>query len=155
VTIALRPLVDADAAWLDEWLAPVAASVGYDEIDGARPGASLLERLRRDRGSRATVIVRDGSDAGLAVYRRAPKRGAALIEIVATPPSLARRGSGMMAAALIEQALRTDRVRTLYAPAPAMHGIAVYFWIRLGYRPLLRAQWPCEREGVAWLVREL
>jgi hypothetical protein len=31
----------------------------------------------------------------------------------------------------------------------------MYFWIRLGYRPLLRTEWPCERAGVAWLRREL
>jgi hypothetical protein len=156
VTIALRPLLDADAAWLDGWLAPVAASVGYDEIDVTRPGASLRERAQRDGGVRATVIVRDGADAGLAVYRRAAlNRGSAIIEIVATPPASARKGSGMMAAALIEEELRTGGVRSLYAPAPAAHGITMYFWIRLGYRPLLRGQWPCERDGVAWLVREL
>ena len=62
---------------------------------------------------------------------------------------------GMSAAALVEDAVRAEGVRTLYAPAPAVHGIATYFWIRLGYRPLLREEWPCERVGVAWLVREL
>ena len=152
----LRPVEDGDAAWLDGWLAPVAASVAYDEIDGARPGASLIERLRRDRGLRAQIIVRDGDGVGLVVYRvGVPKRDAAIVEIIATPAALARRGSGMSAAALVEDAVRAEGVRTLYAPAPAVHGIATYFWIRLGYRPLLRGEWPCERVGVAWLVREL
>ena len=147
---------DADASWLDGWLAPVAASVSYDEIDGARSGASLLERLRVERGLRAQIIVRACDDVGLVVYRvGAPKRDAAIVEIVATPHALARRGSGMSAVALVEDGLRTEGMRMVYVPTPAVHGIATYFWIRLGYRPLMRGDWPCERAGVAWLAREL
>lgn len=156
MNIQLRPVDDADAAWLDEWLAPVAVSVAYDDVDRSRPGASLIERLRRERGLRVQIIVRDGDDAGLVVYRvGAPRPDAAIVEIIATPAALARRGSGMSAAALVEDAVRAEGVRMVYAPAPAVHGIATYFWIRLGYRPLLRGEWPCERAGVAWLVREL
>jgi hypothetical protein len=36
-----------------------------------------------------------------------------------------------------------------------MHGIDVYFWIRLGYHPLLRPEWPCEHAGVGWMLRQL
>lgn len=86
---------------------------------------------------------------------RAPRRNAAIIELVATPPSEARRGTGMAAAALVEEMLRTDGARAIYAPAPAVHGIDVYFWIRLGYGPLLRADWPCAAGGVAWMRRDL
>ena len=154
--ISLRPVIAADAAWLDIWLTRVAESVGYDEIDGALPGRSLFARTRRERSVQARIVERDGADAGLLVYlTAAPKRGSAIIELVATPPALARRGSGMGAAALAEYELRASGARMVYAPAPAVHGIAMYFWIRLGYRPLMRAQWPCERAGVAWLVREL
>ena len=156
MNVQLRPVGDGDAAWLDGWLAPVAASVAYDEIDRERPGASLVERLRRERGLRAQVIVRDGDDAGVVVYRvGAPKREAAIVEIVATPVSLARRGSGMSAGALVEDAVRAEGVRTVYVPAPAVRGIEMYFWIRLGFRPLVRGDWPCVRAGVGWLVREL
>lgn len=156
VNTHLRPVDDGDAAWLDGWLAPVAASVGYDGIAGERPGSTLMERLRGERRLRAQIIVRDSDDVGLVAYRTsAPKRDAAVVEIVATPPALARRGSGMSAVALVEDAVRAEGARVVYAPAPSAHGIGTYFWIRLGYRPLLRADWPCERAGVAWLVREL
>jgi hypothetical protein len=61
----------------------------------------------------------------------------------------------MAAAALIEGELCATGASRVYAPAPEVHGIAMYFWIRLGYRPLMRGEWPCEHDGVAWLVREL
>ncbi len=154
--LTLRPVVDADVAWLEGWLTSVAASVAYGDVNGAGPGLSLIERMRVERSLQARIIVRDGDDAGVVVYRvDAPQRGSAIIEIIATPPKHARRGSGMSAAAAVEDELRAAGVRVVYAPAPAMHGIAMYFWIRLGYRPLLRAAWPCERAGVAWLAREL
>jgi hypothetical protein len=153
--ISLRPVVDGDAAWLDTWLAPVAASVGY-EIDGETAGGSIIARTRRERGVQARIIERDGASVGMLVYRSAaPKRGSAIIELVAAPPAFARCGAGMGAAVLVEDELRAAGARVVYAPAPAVHGIAMYFWIRLGYRPLMRGEWPCERVGVAWLVREL
>jgi hypothetical protein len=156
VRLTLRPVVDADVPWLDGWLAPVAASVRYGDVNGAGPGLSLIERMRAEPSLRARIIARDGDDAGLVVYRvDAPRRGAAIIEIIATPPKQARRGSGMSAEAAVEDELRAAAVRVVYASAPVVHGIATYFWIRLGYRPLLRGEWPCERPGVAWLAREL
>lgn len=149
MTVALRPARASDAAWLETWLPVVAASVGHDAFD-------VQTWLRASRGGRGRIIVRDGTDVGMLAYRvNAPHRGDALFEIVATPPALARRGSGMAAAALAEQELRAAGARTVYAPAPAMHGIDVYFWLRLGYRPLLRGDWPCERPGLAWLAREI
>jgi GNAT superfamily N-acetyltransferase len=154
--LALRPIAAADAGWLDGWLAPVAASVGYSELDGEHAGGRLLERLHVKRGLHVRIVVRDGDAVGLAVYRvHAPRDGAAIVEMVATRPEYARRGSGMAAVAGVEDALRQQGVRIVYAPAPAVHGIAAYFWIRLGYRPLLRAEWPCARAGVAWFTREL
>lgn len=154
--LALRPIAAADADWLDGWLAPVAASVGYSELGAELPGERLLDALRVEHGLQGRIVVRDGDAVGLVVYRlHAPRDGAAIVEMVATQPEHARRGSGMTAVAAVEDALRTQGVRAVHAPAPAAHGIATYFWIRLGYRPLLRAEWPCARAGVAWLMREL
>jgi GNAT superfamily N-acetyltransferase len=154
VSVTLRAVRDEDGVWLDRWLAPVAASVAYDALDAERPGASLPARLDAEPALRARIIVRADGDAGVIVWREhAPERGAATIELIATPPEQSRRGAGMAAATAAEAELREAGVRVVYAPAPAVHGIDVYFWIRLGYRPLQRADWPCERIGVAWLRR--
>ena len=152
----LRPLVAGDATWLDAWLPQTAGSVDYDGLDHARSCASLLARATRERNARVRVIERDGATAGIAIYRlRTPRPSSAIIELIATPVAFARKGSGMSAARLVEDEMATAGVRTIYAPVAAKHGISMYFWIRLGYRPLLRTEWPCERAGVAWLRREL
>ncbi|TAK58004.1 MAG: hypothetical protein EPO22_11495 [Dehalococcoidia bacterium] len=155
MNVALRPLEDGDVAWLDGWLGGVAAGVGY-ETGAESPGEWLRGRLARERRLHVDVIGRDGHAAGVVIYRaRATRRSAAIIELVATPTSEARRGTGMAAAALVEELLRAEGVRTIYAPAPAVHGIDVYFWIRLGYRPLPRDAWPCAIDAVAWMRRDL
>ena len=53
----------------------------------------------------------------------------------------------MTAAALAEDEMRAAASALAYAPAAAIHGISMYFWIRLGYAPQLRDQWPCDRDG--------
>jgi GNAT superfamily N-acetyltransferase len=155
VNVALRPLDDGDSVWLDQWFGAVAASVGV-QTGVAAPFDWLGGRLVRERRLRIGIIERDGRAAGIAVYRlRTPRRDAAIVELIATAPADARRGTGMAAAALVEELLRDEGMRTVYAPAPAGHGIDVYFWIRLGYRPLPRAAWPCAIESVAWMRRDL
>jgi hypothetical protein len=156
VNIVLRPFDTVDAPWLDGWIGAIASQVGYDEMRGPQAAASLRKRLARKRTLRALVIERDRTPAGLLVYRlHSPRRDAAIIELVAVAPDLARKGSGMAAAALIEAELRASGAGTVYAPAPDAHGIDVYFWIRLGYRPLPSSEWPCTRKAVAWLRRDL
>ena len=61
----------------------------------------------------------------------------------------------MIGAATAEREMRDRGIRRVYVPAPEVHGIAVYFWIRLGYAPLQRREWPCERPGVLWLRRDV
>ncbi len=117
---------------------------------------ALWARTAQDRAVRLRAIERDGAPAGVVVYTlHRPSRGSATIDLVATPADQARRGAGMTAARLVEGEMRAAGISRVYAQAPAAHGIAVYFWIRLGYRPLLRPAWPCERPGVGWMMRDI
>ena len=149
VSVVLRAVSGDDAAWNGGWLPAAAALVGYKGGGDAKCGRGKALATTR-------IIERDGERVGVLIYRlHTPKRGGGIIELIATPPEHARRGSGMKAAALVEDELHAQGVREIYAPAPAAHGIAMYFWIRLGYRPLERAAWPCAREGVVWLSLRL
>lgn len=148
----LRALTSRDAAFLDPWLPTAAASVTHE----ATSTAELLARAQRTPILRLRIIQRDHAPAGILIYRlHTPTDDSAIFELVATPPHEARRGTGMTAATLAEQELRNANIHTAYAPAAAAHGISMYFWIRLGYAPQLRDQWPCTREGIAWLRRSL
>jgi len=148
--VALREVEPSDAPWLDAWLGACAASVGYDIIDPHAPAASLAAAA--EGGLRARIIA-EAQPAGIVTYRI--QRAAAVIEFVGVQPEHARRGLGHAGASAAEDELRAGGASVIYAPAPALHGIDVYFWIRLGYRPLPRAEWPCDRPGVAWLARAL
>jgi hypothetical protein len=140
VNVRLRPARPADRAWRDAWLPAVTERFGY----------------KREAGASQFVFERDGERAGVVCVRpEKPERDAATIELVATPLEQARRGTALRAVALLEERLRRQRVGRVYAPAPAAHGISVYFWLRLGYRPLLRPEWPCAGDDVMWLRREL
>jgi hypothetical protein len=154
VTTTLRALTAGDDDWLDAWLPAVAASVAYEGVAAEGAAASLRVRLREEKALGARIFERDGEPHGLIVFRRLD-RTRVLIELVATPAALARKCAAMQAMALLEEELSASGMRTVFAPAPAVHGIAMYFWIRLGYRPLLRGEWPCVRAGVAWLRRDL
>lgn len=154
--VRLRAFGEGDAAWADEWFGGVAAAVAYPAIDAPLMAGSSGRLLGEDRSLRARVIERKRARVGIILYRvDEPRRSEAIFEIVAVPDAEARRGSGMMAAAVAEREMHELGARTIYAPASAVHGISVYFWIRLGYAPLQQSEWPCERSGVLWLRRHL
>lgn len=154
MTVSLRPFVASDSAWVDGWLRPVAASVGYDEFEDEIPSRAWASA--RATAPAVRIIEREDEKVGVLIFRtRKARRAGVVIELVATPPHAARRGSGMQAAAQLEIELRAAGARSIYAPAPSIHGIAMYFWIRLGYRPILSPEWPCTLPGVAWLRRDL
>jgi hypothetical protein len=87
-------------------------------------------------------------------------------------PSLARmqpidptrryRGLGGEAALALERHLRKRfDIEKVYAPIPDWRGLAVYFWLRQGYRPVTFAEapWPLTglliepRPGI-WMLRD-
>ena len=152
MNLTLRSLTPDDEAWLDAWYPAAVARFDYNCADAA----ALLRCGAGDKQFQARVIASGATDVGLIAYRlRTPKDYGGQFELVLTPPEHARKGAGMAAAALAEQEMRAADMLETYAPAPAINGISMYFWIRLGYAPLMRDAWPCDSNGVAWLKRSL
>ncbi len=112
----------------------------------SREAATSRDDRARTRAIRRSNGPQDAEGTSAAVP--------AIIELIALAPEHARRGLGMRAAAPAEEELRAGGAERILAPATEQHGIALYFWIRLGYRPLERAAWPCRRPATAWLVRD-
>ncbi len=116
-----------------------------------------------ESGSAALVSDPNGAAVGACIVGfDAPVEGAVSIPLVAVEPEQRYRGLGSEAALALEQHLRARlAAERIYAPVPDGRGLAVYFWLRLGYRPLLKemAPWPLASLNAAsppgiWLLRD-
>lgn len=110
------------------------------------------------------VLITNGAapvGAGVVLFD-VPAAGAASVPFLAIDPARRYRGLGGEAALALERHLRLRHgLSRVFAPVPDGRGLAVYFWLRLGYRPLTRsgAPWPLAGLGGRtlpgiWLVRE-
>jgi GNAT superfamily N-acetyltransferase len=138
---------DADSrAWLSEALAAVAGPVR-----GPCPLRGLAEvRAGLDPGRRLLVVAQtDARPIGVLVLAPAGARG--LIETLAIAAPHRNLGLG-------EEAVRATEAMSpashLLAGVPRENGLAIYFWLRCGYRPLYpareRQDLPAER---VWFAR--
>ena len=111
------------------------------------------------------ALITDGQGLALGaaiVLLGRPDYGAAVVPLLAIDPSRRFRGLGGEAALALERYLRRQHgVKTVYAPVPDGRGLAVYFWLRQGYRPLTAAAGPGPLIGLSaeprpgiWMVRE-
>ena len=125
-----------------------------------------LDDLRRAVAAGAGVLIADGltgDHIGVAVALiDVPSAGAASVPFIAIAPSRRFRGLGGEAGLTLERHMRSKHgVSRIYAPAPDGRGLAVYFWLRLGYRPLSAGEGPGPLAGLGaeprpgiWLVRD-
>ena len=91
------------------------------------------------------VLIGDAAGAaiGVAVVRlEAPSAGSAVISFLAIDPGRRFRGLGGEAGLALDAQLRNKGFQRVYAPVPDGRGLAVYFWLRLGFRPLLQGESP-------------
>jgi GNAT superfamily N-acetyltransferase len=140
--------VDTMAGWLEGALAPDWSLAELERVVEAGEGV-LISDL-------------DAQPIGAAVVRRnAPTEEAVAVPFIAVAPGRRFRGLGGEAGLALERHLRRRLgIEKVYAPVPEQRGLAVYFWMRLGYRPLMAGEsaWPLAglndvaRAGI-WLVR--
>ena len=105
----------------------------------------------------------EASPMGLALVRRdAREPGDATIVFLAMQPERRFRGLGGEAGLAVERLVRerTGALR-IYAGVPEGRGLAVYFWLRLGFRPLSIAEAPKAALGLTgetlpgiWMLRD-
>jgi hypothetical protein len=112
------------------------------------------------------VLIREAAtqaSIGAAVVSRdAPTAGTAAIPFISIDPTRRYRGLGGEATLALERYLRERfGMSSVYAPIPDWRGLAVYFWLRQGYRPVTTAEapWPLTglmpdpRPGI-WMLRD-
>jgi len=85
----------------------------------------------------------DGAKIGVALVQRdAPSKGSASVPFIAIDRERRFRGLGGEAGLALDAYLRSQGVEKVYASVPDGRGLAVYFWLRLGLRPLLQGESP-------------
>ena len=144
----LRPLRESDIEGLLSWLPDAARAAGCKAWSNA---ASVSTAIERD-----DVLVAGDSGAFLHVECGEPQSGAARVRFLAVDPSQRRLGLGGRVALALEERLRGPAEK-IYVTVPSDIGLALYFWLRLGYRPLTQQEWPArpKREPSVWMVRTI
>lgn len=144
----LRPLRRRDIERVAAWLPDVARDAGCDRW-------ASVEAIERAVGDTRVLVPRDG-DAFVAYEADSPKRKAATVRLIAVPPEARRLGTGGRVALALEEWLGRS-VERIYAIVPARLGLALYFWLRHGYRPLIQPDWPAEpvERPAVWMARDL
>jgi ribosomal protein S18 acetylase RimI-like enzyme len=152
--LLLRAATPDDVAAMSNWLSTSALSPDWQ-----------IEDLQALLLSATSVLVSDkaGTALGLIVLLSdRPEPGAVSVPLVAVAPQRRFSGLGGEAVLAVEREVRARwGVQRCFAPVPDGRGLAVYFWLRLGYRPLTMEQAPWPLAGLSdeprrgmWMVRD-
>ena len=147
---------------------PAAAAEWMEEAAQAIAGRAAPCRLqdRLDDGDQGWWIVGDGEVVGALSGKLAPLNGMSEFRVLiwtwlAIDARWRAYGYGGASVPLLEQAASQAGATVALTPLPPDNGVALYFWLRLGYAPLRSppldwADWPA---GVAsdalWMQRPL
>jgi GNAT superfamily N-acetyltransferase len=151
--IRLASLTSDALAGMSSWLSTVLAPEWTP--------ADLEAALRVGGG--VLITDGDGEAIGLAVVLLdAPAVGCATLPFLAIDPARRFRGLGGEAGIALEAQLRSRGYQRVYAPVPDGRGLAVYFWLRLGFRPLTLLESPGPLIGLGdeskpgiWMLRDV
>ncbi len=144
----LHAVRKSDLDRLGTWLPEAAKQAGC-------PRWAFADALVETEGS-SQILTNDAASALIAFQTAAPERDAAQVDFLAVAPGRRRLGIGGSVALGVERRLKS-KARRLYALVPASIGLALYFWLRLGYRPLARKNSPAmpSNNDSVWMVRTL
>lgn len=138
----------SDVERLAAWLPDVAKHAGC-------PRWAIADALVEMAGS-SQVLTNEDASAFIAFQTAAPEADAAQVDFLAVAPGQRRLGIGGGMALGVERRLKR-KAKRLYALVPASIGLALYFWLRLGYRPLARKDSPPmpSSDTSVWMVRSI
>lgn len=159
--VTLRPLVPTDCTDVEPWLLEAIAAVESTKPSAHMPAS--LAALDPYVGARwpgakvEAVVVDEQGIAGLLLWRTLSllerrSQSALVIEALTIRAGLRNLGYGAEAVYRLELA-HPDAMA--FAAIPRSNGLAIYFWLRVGYRPV----WidedavPGQDQERLWMVR--
>ncbi len=144
----LHTVRHSDVERLAAWLPDVARQAGC-------PRWASADALVEKAGS-SQVLTNEDASAFIAFQTAAPEADGAQVDFLAVVPGQRRLGIGGSMALGVERRLKSKAER-LYALVPSSIGLALYFWLRLGYRPLARKASPPmpSSDTSVWMVRAI
>ncbi len=144
----LHTVRHSDVERLATWLPDVAEEAGC-------PRWAFADALVQIAGS-FHVLTNEDASVFVALQTPAPERDAAQVDFLAVAPGQRRLGIGGGMALGVERRLKR-KAKRLYTLVPASIGLALYFWLRLGYRPLARKNAPPmpSSDTSVWMVRSI
>ena len=132
-TVVLSPLLERDIEAIARWYAKAIVLAG---------SRIPLSQLPGPTGRRRTLVLTDGVNPGpfglMAVAQDDPEPGWATVDLLAIARQ-EERDVAALAVAMLEAYLQGE-ARHIRAAVPAEVGLALYFWLRLGYRPVVSGQ---------------
>ncbi|HEY8491760.1 MAG TPA: hypothetical protein VIO14_12295 [Dehalococcoidia bacterium] len=155
--VRLRPLAEGDRPLVEPWLAEAAAAVRGRGAPREPCGfQELVRALAADGWSALFALdLGDGEPSGLLGCQLAPDGDWCTFTFAALRAGRRVTGYGGEAVLALERRLREAGLAARFrAGVPHGNGLAVYFWLRIGYRPLLRSAWEAGfAPGRTWMVR--
>jgi len=103
---------------------------------------TYLRPKQQERAKRECAIVVAREEAG--VVRFTVRDAEVIIEWMELAPERRGWGHGSEAVRLLEEQMAGEGVKRVRALVPVENGLALYFWLRLGYLPAAAgdADWP-------------
>lgn len=133
-------------------------------LDGALAPEWTLADLETAVAAGNGVLISDSEGAAIGVavvLKDVPAVGSATVPFLAVDPERRFRGLGGEAGLALDAHLRSQGFEKVYAPVPDGRGLAVYFWLRLGFRPLTTPDAPGLLVGLSsapvrgiWMLRD-
>jgi GNAT superfamily N-acetyltransferase len=158
--IRVRPVEPRDAAAVRPWLAEAVAAIQGRGVTPPEPDLTL-DRLHdrwdssAPRGVSAAGVLGDGSIVGLAHVHQ--ERDALLCTALTVRASERNLGYGQELVIAFEAAYGSG-CAIAAAAVPRTNGLAIYFWLRAGYRPVHGRRFrnlSMLEAGPLWMLRAL
>lgn len=132
--VTLRPVRRADFWQIEPWYAEASAAVRGGELDAED---TIEARFTKANGALLVVAAMDKEPMGLVEYRvHEPAEGRLSVTFIALKNGRRGFGYGSEAVRALEAwAEKSHKVTSFLSEINPRNGLALYFWLRLGYRP--------------------